>query len=421
MIFTIRQSHVVHFFNMQEQAISVGAYLSLLNETLRAFASPDIAIEGEVSDYHVSQQKWISFDLKDEKEEAVLKCFATVWQIHTPIENGMRVVIRGVSRVYERYGQLKFTVQEITPVGEGALRRTYELLKKQLEAEGLFDVSHKRPLPRFPKRIGLMTSKDAAAYGDFLRILHNRWSGVEILHANIHVQGKEAVGDILGAFRYFNTLSSTARPEVLVLTRGGGGLEDLQAFNDEQVARAVFQSKIPVVCAVGHERDESLCDFVADVRASTPSNAAERVVPDREDMRKEIEMMIRQQTYRLETVLQEGHHLVDHTARVAELMLEREQQRSAQTQERFFSGQEHWIRALGDQLQQHLRLLQQVDPKRVLARGYSLVTMKGTVVKNTTRIVPGSEVEVQLAQGSFDAEVLRVNGKGKQSLFTSPL
>ena len=113
--------------------ISVGAYLALLNETLRSFASPDIAIEGEVSDYRVSQQKWISFDLKDEKEEAVLKCFATVWQIHTPIEDGMRVVVRGVSRVYERYGQLKLSVQEITPVGEGALRRTYELLKKRLE------------------------------------------------------------------------------------------------------------------------------------------------------------------------------------------------------------------------------------------------------------------------------------------------
>ncbi len=401
--------------------ISVGAYLALLNETLRSFASPDIAIEGEVSDYRVSQQKWISFDLKDEKEEAVLKCFATVWQIHTPIEDGMRVVVRGVSRVYERYGQLKLSVQEITPVGEGALRRTYELLKKRLEIEGLFDVSRKRSLPRFPERIGLITSKDAAAYGDFLRILQNRWSGVEIVHANVHVQGKEAVEDILKAFDYFNALSTADRPDVLVLTRGGGGLEDLHAFNDERVARSVFQSRIPVMCAVGHERDESLCDFVADVRASTPSNAAERVVPDREDMRREIDMMVRQQTYRLEEVIQEGHHLVDHTTRVVELMLEREHQKSIQTRERFFLAEGRWLSTLGDRLQQSLRLLGQVDPKRVLSRGYSLVTSKGHVVKDAALIVPGLEVKVQLAKGSFDAEVLRINGKGKQSLFTSLL
>ena len=394
-------------------SISVAQYLVLLNETLRAFASPDIAIEGEVSDYRVSQQKWISFDLKDEKEEAVLKCFATVWQVRMPLENGMRVVVRGASRIYERYGQLKFSVQEVTPVGEGALRRAYELLKKQLEAEGLFDRARKRLLPRFPETIGLITSKEAAAYGDFLRILHNRWIGVRVLHTPVHVQGKEAVEDILRAFAYFNALDIKERPDVLVLTRGGGGLEDLHAFNDERVARAVFQSRIPVVCAVGHERDESLCDFVADVRASTPSNAAERVVPDREDVRREIEMMVREQTYRLEETLQQGHRLADHVAQMAELILTREHQRFVSAQERLHKTEERWMRALGDRLAQSLRLLQQVDPKRVLARGYSLVTHKGRVVTQAAQIAPGFEVGIQLAHGSFDAEVLRVNGKGK--------
>ncbi|OGL94370.1 exodeoxyribonuclease VII large subunit, partial [Candidatus Uhrbacteria bacterium RIFCSPLOWO2_12_FULL_47_9] len=244
---------------MEPVVLHVADYLALLNEVLHdRVPSNEILIEGEVSDYRVAQQKWVSFDLKDEKAEAVLKCFATVWQIGTPIEDGMRVHVKGFPKMYERFGTLKLNVQSIEPIGEGALKRAYDLLKKKLEVEGLFDVSRKRTLPRFPKKIGLITSRDAAAYGDFLRIVNNRWGGIEIDHAHVHVQGREAVPEILGAFRHFNALPLEERPDAIVLTRGGGGLEDLHAFNDEQVARAVYQSIIPVVVAVGHERDESL-------------------------------------------------------------------------------------------------------------------------------------------------------------------
>ena len=189
---------------MPKTAISVSHYLHLINDTLQEFSSGGFLIEGEISDFRIAQNKWISFDLKDEKEQAVLKCFMTVWQLQCPLEDGMKVQVIGYPKVYERFGTLKLNVEQVQLVGEGALRRAYELLKKKLAQEGLFDATRKRSLPRFISRIGLITSPDAAAYGDFIRVLMNRWGGITIVHAPVHVQGREAVSEILGAFRYFN-------------------------------------------------------------------------------------------------------------------------------------------------------------------------------------------------------------------------
>ncbi|MBI4714028.1 exodeoxyribonuclease VII large subunit [Candidatus Uhrbacteria bacterium] len=368
------------------RTISVSEFIQLINETLRLIPSQEFVVEGEISDFRIAQDKWISFDLKDEKEESVLKCFMTTWQLRVQIEDGMRVQVRGVPKVYERYGQFKMNVQEVVPVGEGALKRAYELLKKKLEAEGLFNVSRKRSLPRFPKRIGLITSRDAAAYGDFLKILNNRWGGIQVFHANIHVQGREAVSDILGAFAYFNELSDDECPDVLVLTRGGGGLEDLHAFNDESVARAVFGSKIPVVCGVGHERDESLCDFVADVRASTPSNAAERIVPNREEVHYEIEMMLNHAEDKLKEVLTRRSFLIERAVNAFGRV---------------------WIPLLRERIENFEKILRQLDPKRVLARGYGIITSNGQVLKDVSSIEIGAIVGVQLAKGSFESYVTK--------------
>lgn len=379
---------------IDRRTVSVSEFLTLVNETLRLIPSQEFVVEGEVSDFRVAQEKWVSFDLKDEEGEAVLKCFMTAWQLQTPIENGMRVQVLGYPKVYERFGQFKMNVQEVTPVGEGALQRAYVLLKKKLEGEGLFDVARKRVLPRFPKKIGLITSRDAAAYGDFLRILNNRWSGVTVMHAQVHVQGREAIPEILAAFSFFSTLSPSDQPDVLVLTRGGGGLEDLHAFNDEQVARAVFASKIPVVCAVGHERDESLCDFVADVRASTPSNAAERVVPNRQDVLYEMETMLRHMGF----------------------VLTGQKERFVFLERRFSEASRDWLPNLRERLEGSIRVLRQLDPTRVLSRGYSIVRLGGRVIREASLLEIGSPIHVQLAAGSFDADVTRVNGKGQQKI-----
>ncbi len=398
------------------RTVSVSEFLTLVNETLRLIPSQEFVVEGEVSDFRVTQEKWVSFDLKDEQADAVLKCFMTAWQLRVPIEDGMRVQVQGSPKVYERFGQFKLNVQEVSPVGEGALRRAYELLKKKLEEEGLFDVSRKRILPRFPKIIGLITSRDAAAYGDFLRILNNRWSGVQVVHMNVHVQGREAVPEILGAFALLNELPDSERPDVLVLTRGGGGLEDLHAFNDEQVARAVFGSKIPVVCAVGHERDESLCDFVADVRASTPSNAAERVVPSRQEIIYEIETISRHMQTRLIDQTKQQSFVVERAMQMMSLVLSRQRERFVFIERRFREVSQDWIPDLRDRLDGSIRLLKQLDPVRVLARGYSIVRHKGALLREASSLSIGDPISVQLAAGSFDADVTRVNGKGQQRM-----
>ncbi len=401
---------------IEPTVLSVGQYLQYVNDTLAQIPSKETVIEGEVSDFRVAQQKWVSFDLKDEKEQAVLKCFMTVWQLKVELEDGMRVQVKGQPKIYERFGTFKMNVQDVAPVGEGALRRAYELLKKKLEAEGLFDASRKRALKRFPERIGLVTSRDAAAFGDFLRILNNRFGGVSVDHAHVHVQGRQAVEEIVGVFSYFNELEEELRPDVLVLTRGGGGLEDLHAFNDEQVARAIYSSKIPVVVAVGHERDESLADFVADVRASTPSNAAERIVPSRKDVLYELETMARHMQDRIEGEVAQKSRLIEHATSLVSFVLERQKERFRTIYEQFEVGTSDWLVLIRSDLEGLGKILRQVDPKRVLARGYSLVTVGGSVVTDASELEVGQEIAVQFAKGSVDAEVRSVGDKGQQKL-----
>ncbi|MBI5793482.1 exodeoxyribonuclease VII large subunit [Candidatus Uhrbacteria bacterium] len=395
------------------QSLSVSQYLELVNVSLGQIPT-DFVIEGEVSDYKVSQGKWVSFDLKDEKDQALLKCFMTTWQLKTAIEDGMRVQVKGAPKIYERFGTFKLNVTDVEPVGEGALKRTYELLKKKLESEGLFDASRKRPLPRFPERIGLITSRDAAAYGDFLRILNNRWSGVQILFCHVHVQGREAVSEIVSAFDDLNALRE--RPDVIVLTRGGGGLEDLHAFNDEAIARAIYASTIPVVCAVGHERDESLADFVADVRASTPSNAAERVAPSRDEVRYEIETLQDHLVARMEDAIRERSQVIDEATHRIRFILERQKDRLVRLSEALASTTSLWFSRLKDRLGSHERVLKELNPKRVLARGYSIVRTLGRVLTDVSTLEVGAEIQVQFAAGSADARVSHVSGKGQQRL-----
>jgi exodeoxyribonuclease VII large subunit len=394
---------------MPSQALSVAEYLKLVNDTLRFIPSNQVVVEGEISDYRVAQGKWVSFDLKDQREQAVLKCFMTTWQLKTAVEDGMRVQVKGSPKVYERFGTFKLSVESLEPVGEGALKRAYELLKQRLELEGLFDVNRKRELPRFPKRIGLITSPDAAAYGDFLRILNNRWGGVRIDFASVHVQGRESVGEIVRTLGYFSEREPHDRPDVIVLTRGGGGLEDLHAFNDEQVARAIYASKVPVVVAVGHERDESLADFVADVRASTPSNAAEMVVPSRGDVMYEIDNLAQHVEARLQECLQGRLFVLERTTNLIGFILERQKQRLTHLTEAVCARTSTWLPRIGQGLEGFERILRQVDPKRVLSRGYSLVTVDGVVVRDASTLEVGKDITVQFAAGHADARILRTN------------
>ena len=395
-IFWIRRTASATMRGMSTPIISVADYLQLINVALRTIPSEGVLIEGEVADYRVSQGKWINFMLKDEKADAMIACFATTYALHTSLADGMKVHVRGYPKVFERFGKLSLNVEEVSLVGEGAFAKAYQLLKTKLEAEGLFDVARKRVISRFPERIGLITSKEAAAYGDFMRILSNRYAGVTVLHAAVHVQGQYAVPEILAAFAQFNAMSEDERPDVLVLTRGGGSLEELHAFNDEQVARAVFSSVVPVVVGVGHERDESLCDFVADMRASTPSNAAERVVPDRRELAQSLRFAADRMAGRLENILGRRTQHID---------------ASCHTFERFFAQ-------IGQQLASHTRLLQSMDPVRVLSRGYAIVRKGGKIVKDAALLADGGAIHVQLALGDVDARVERKVKSEKEKVAT---
>ncbi|MFH1632078.1 MAG: exodeoxyribonuclease VII large subunit [bacterium] len=412
------------------KTLTVADYLKLINDTLALIPGEEILVVGEITDYRVSQSKWLNFDLKDEEEDAKISCFATSFKIKMPLENGMKIQVSGYPKIYERFGKFSLNVQTVELVGEGALARAYELLKKKLSDEGLFDLGRKRSLVRFPQKIGLITSSDAAAYGDFLRILNNRWGGVEIVHADVHVQGQHAVHEILAAFETFETLETSEAPDVLVLTRGGGSLEDLHAFNDEQVARAVFGSSIPVVVGVGHERDESLCDFVADIRASTPSNAAEIVVPDRREVIREIEMSTNRIGEVINIEIERHTRRVDHSVSVLDRFIERKVRDLESTIKQFghafdryrlslvatrqhIERNEEMIRLsftsafnrIKQKTMSTIRLFESFDVARVLDRGFSIVRRGGKIISDASILATGDTIKVQLSRGSVDAEV----------------
>lgn len=390
---------------MEGNVFSVSQFVEFVNVAFSSAVFPaGVAIEGEVAEYRVSQDKWIWFLLKD--KDAVISCFATVWQLRTPLEDGMKVRVHGIPKVYAKSGKFSVTVERVELVGEGALRRAFELMKKKLETEGLFAPGRKRPIPRFPNRIGLIASRESAAYTDFLRILGNRWGGTEISLADVAVQGRDAILQIVGAFDWFN-----AHPEgvdVLVLTRGGGALEDLQAFNSEEVARAVFGSRIPVVVGVGHERDESLADYVADVRASTPSNAAEMIAPDRREIAAFLESAVRQMDSSLLATIKSKLHAVSTMSSRIEAHAKQainSFQRMYQDLARHFAVFEERVASQARMIDADLRLLKTLDPRRPLERGYAIVRAAGKLVRDAASVDAGAEVDIQLAKGGLLAQV----------------
>lgn len=389
--------------------ISVNDLLGLVNHALRTIPTDEMVIEGEVADFKVSQGKWVNFELKDEKADAKIACFMTTYQLRVPLASGMKVHVKGYVKVFERFGKLSLNVEQVELVGEGALAKAYAMLKEKLAAEGLFDAARKRAIPAMPSKIGLITSKEAAAYGDFLRILGNRWGGVTVVHAHVHVQGQFAVPEILDAFAQFNAMPPEERPEVLVLTRGGGSMEELHAFNDESVARAVFRSAIPVVVGVGHERDESLCDFVADVRASTPSNAAERVVPDRRDVARTIAYAVDVMGSRLTHRTARAAERVDRAVGVFDRFMTQKLTQVSGVTERFSHAFDRFrlsVLATIERITSREKLLSSLHPTRMLARGYAIVRASdGTLARDPAALAAGERIRVQLQRGTVDARV----------------
>ncbi len=364
---------------MENLQLTVSDFVALVNQTLE-YAYPTVTIVGEVAEFRVSQGKWVSFKLKD--DESVIDCFMTAFNLRIPIENGMKVLIVASPRLNGRWGKFSLNIRAIKPVGEGSIKKGFELLKAKLEAEGLFAPERKRVLPRVPSRVAVITSTESAAYADFCKIINERWGGMSVEVAHTQVQGDPAADQIIRAIKYFNNLE--VLPEVLVIVRGGGSAEDLMTFNDELLAREIAGSRIPTLVGVGHEVDHTLADMVADVRAATPTNAAEILVPDRREIIRAVHQQAASAGYLLVQAIDQ------HSVRVNEQL----EQAFRRTYERLHDSFERLS---------SLRVaVSQLNPENVLKRGYAL--LKG-------ELKVGSELEIETYTSYVTAEVKDVRSK----------
>ncbi len=329
---------------------SVSDFLASLNQTLE-YAYVAVEIVGEVAEFTVSQNKWVFFCLKD--GESRVDCFMTVYQLRTAIENGMKVMVRAAPKVTKR-GKFSLTVQDIKPVGEGDLRRSFELLRAKLDKEGLFDEARKRPLPRFPSNIAVISSTQAAGYADFMKIAEERWGGVVFRVAHVQVQGDAAADQIVRAIEYVGQLAEL--PEVVVIIRGGGSADDLSVFNDEVLVRAVAGSRVPVLTGIGHEVDESLVDLAADVRAATPSNAAQLLFPDKHDVLNRVSAEVRN----VSGVVARAIHEQVATMHTGQLVILEQWRRNVDEVLRVVKSQQ--------------QLAAEYNPEVVLQRGYAIIS-----------------------------------------------
>jgi exodeoxyribonuclease VII large subunit len=374
----------------------------------------DVWVEGELSDFTRAASGHCYFTLKD--EDAQIRC--VMWKYRTQYvyfepEEGMQVRVNGHASVYERRGDLQIQAQTMRQAGKGAQQKAYEELKQTLQAEGLFDAERKKPLPLFPEMIGVVTSGEGAALQDILSVLERRFPPAEVVLCPVPVQGLDAPQAIADAIAAFNDLppDDPQRPALLIVGRGGGSTEDLWAFNEEVVARAIADSALPVVSAVGHESDVTISDFVADERAATPSMAAEIVVPDRRDVAtriRELHDRLRDVAVRkIENARQRIDALVSSRAFHSPIRrLEDHRQRLDALIDRLERSGTRLTEQARTRLD-HLRSrLAAVDPEQPLRRGYAYPTRDGTPVRSAEALREGDLVRLRFHDGHRSAEVV---------------
>jgi len=372
---------------MEDSPLSVSTAVAFINQTLE-YAYPTIVVEGEVASFKVNQNKFVFFDIKD--ASSTLGCFMTVYQLRIALEDGMRVRVVAMPKLTQ-WGKFSLTVRSVQPVGEGALKRSFDLLKAKLETEGLFATERKRPLPSLPRHIGVISSTQAAGYADFIKILSDRWGGLQVSVAHTQVQGADAAAQIVRALEHLNQLSEL--PDVIAIVRGGGSADDLSCFNDEPLVRAIAASRIPVLVGVGHEVDVTLADLVADQRAATPSNAAQILVPDKRETIARVEYVER----RLMTRIRErGNEVRQQVERLDEGL-------RLQTHRAFTATSRRL---------EHIELvLKQLDPRLALRRGYAIARFNQTILRQSSLVKPGDEIEIELQDGIINAGVHHVSQK----------
>ena len=359
-----------------EVIYSVSDFIATSNDIFEK-SFPSVLIEGEISSFKVNQNKFVFFDLKD--EESVLGCFMTVWQLRFPLEDGMKVIAQ-VKPKLTNWGKFSLTVEKITPKGEGSLKKSLEILKEKLTREGLFDENRKRRIPQDLQKVAVISSTQAAGYADFIKIINERWGGLKIIVAHTQVQGMAASDQIIRAIDFLNSQSEL--PDVIAIIRGGGSADDLAVFNDEKLVRAVANSRVPIITGIGHEIDQSLCDLAADFAASTPSNVAQILTPNKFDEMR----FLRSKILRTNDLL---------LSKIAELK-KANREKNQEIRNRILQN----ILDQKREVQAKKRILESYNPQNILAKGYALISGE---------IVTGKEITIKTIDKTITAEVKNVN------------
>lgn len=368
-------------------------------------------VRGELSNYKIHSSGHHYFTLKD--EGAVISCVlfrSDAMRLRFRPESGMKVILTGRVSLFPRSGQYQLYVSHMQPDGAGDLAVAFEQLKQKLQAQGLFDAAHKKPLPRYPERVALVTSPTGAAVRDMIRILGRRWPLASVLVCPVRVQGEGAAEEIAAMLEL---VDAAELADVIITGRGGGSLEDLWAFNEEIVARAIYRCKTPVISAVGHEPDVTIADFAADVRAATPSNGAELAVCDRAELRALLEQQARRmekaQERRLELLRQRLRRLSERpvlrspegSLQQKELLLELLRQRLERAAAAAVEKRQRQFAALSGRLDA-------LSPLKVLARGYAVATRQEQVLHSVAQLSPGEEIRLRLSDGTALCAVERI-------------
>ncbi len=374
---------------------------------------PVVWVEGEISNFKLHSSGHMYFSLKDENAQIA----AVMWRgrnmgLRFIPEDGMKVLVQGRVTVYEKRGNYQLDVVRLLPAGVGELQLAFEQLKNRLRQEGLFAEERKRPIPRYPERVGIVTSATGAALQDIVNIARRRLPGIELILRPSLVQGEGAAEDIAKAIAELNEYGQV---DVIIVGRGGGSLEDLWAFNEEVVARAIFASRIPVVSAVGHEVDFTIADFVADLRAPTPSAAAELVVPDRQQLQQTLQSHVARAYQALNRQLKTARERLNavrasYGFRRPEDIVHQHQQRLDDVTRMLVAAAAHLLELARQRHEGLVRRLATLGPEAVMARGYSICFRadNGEVVRTAGQVAPGEAVGVQLAHGRLATTVNEV-------------
>ena len=389
--------------------------ITQLNEYIRGKMDTDplltqVAVRGEISNYKLYPSGHHYFTLKD--EGSALRCVlfkGNAARLRFRPENGMKIIAMGKVSVYPRDGAYQLYCTGLTMDGVGDLYAAFEQLKKKLEAQGLFDPAHKKPIPKYPGTIGIITSSAGAAVHDMLRILRKRYPLSKVRLLPVRVQGVEAPGEIAAAIGYANHYRLA---DLLIVGRGGGSIEDLWAFNDERVAYAIYHSEIPVISAVGHEPDVTISDYVADLRAATPSNAAELAVPDQDALRQNLDAMSNAMVSSLSRQVKAARqHLkvlsASQALRSPTGYLEQRSQSVELLKNRLVAAQNQNITRARQRFITQISKLEAMSPLKVLTRGYSMAqTQRGEVVRSINQVELGERIRIRLSDGTISATVM---------------